>query len=198
MSRSRSLIVGIGSPHGDDLFGWRVVEMLSAEHFDDAELRAARSPVELLDWLDGVERLIVCDACRGIDRPGVVRRWSWPAAELERIQWSGTHDLGLCIVLELAEQLGRLPPNMTLWSVQAGTVDRAAATSAAVDAAVDVVVRGIRRQLQSNELNRCMRCHWSASCRGRSPRSATRTTLAAQWKSASKSARSPACGVAGD
>jgi hydrogenase maturation protease len=63
-----TLIVGIGSPHGDDQIGWRIAEALMAEHRVGWIIRTARSPTDLLAWLDDkVERLVICDACDGFE-----------------------------------------------------------------------------------------------------------------------------------
>ena len=92
----RTLVAGIGSPHGDDQAGWLVADRLTRElHRDDVAVRKATSPTELLNWLDGTERLIVCDACCGLGNAGDVRRWPWPHDELFNAAWSGTHDLPL-------------------------------------------------------------------------------------------------------
>lgn len=150
MTRSSTLIVGIGSPHGDDQAGWQVAQSLMDADIGigHVELCAARSPVELLDRLEGVDQLILCDACRGNDPVGRVRRWQWPAPQLQRVEWSGTHDLGLCTVLELAEQLGQLPHEVILWSIQADHVDPESPISAEVEAAARVVAARIQQHLR--------------------------------------------------
>lgn len=148
MRGSRTLIVGIGSPHGDDQAGWRVVQSLLTETIDDVEVWAARSPAELLDRLNGIDQLILCDACRGQASVGRVRQWEWPAPQLQRVEWSGTHDLGLCNVLELAGELGQLPRHVILWSIQAGPTDPDSPVSAEVEAAVGIVAARIRQHLR--------------------------------------------------
>ncbi|MGI9427921.1 MAG: hypothetical protein ACR2NM_04645, partial [Bythopirellula sp.] len=103
MSIARTLIVGIGSPHGDDQAGWLVAERLATDlDHDNIAVRKATSPVQLLDWLDSIDRLVVCDACRGLGDVGELRRWLWPSPELADGSWSGTHDFSLIAVLQLA------------------------------------------------------------------------------------------------
>jgi Ni,Fe-hydrogenase maturation factor len=41
----------------------------------------------------------------------------WPAAEIERAAFRGTHDFSLAAVLALAERLGRLPARARIWGV---------------------------------------------------------------------------------
>ena len=132
-----TLLVGIGSSHGDDQFGWQVARAVAQRQLDGLEVRLANSPSELLDWLEEADHLILCDACHGLDQPpGAVQQWTWPAAELQHVRWSGTHDLGLSAVLELGQQLDRLPPQVTIWGVQAADTAAGQPMTAEVQAAV--------------------------------------------------------------
>ena len=66
MSRSqRILIAGLGSAHGDDQAGWLVAENLASQcqEYPDITVRRASIPLDLLDWLEGVDVLYICDAC---------------------------------------------------------------------------------------------------------------------------------------
>jgi hydrogenase maturation protease len=140
MNLPRTLLVGIGSPHGDDQLGWLVVDRVAAcvKH-DHLEIRRAASPTDLLDWLQDVERLVICDACRGLGRVGEVRRWNWPTSELPALAWSGTHDLSLPAVLMLAQRLGRLPEQVVVWAIEAAASSATETPSAAQSAAVPAV-----------------------------------------------------------
>lgn len=159
MSSPRTLIVGIGSPHGDDQAGWQVAERLVGT-FDQAEVdvRQIASPAKLLDWLEGVERLVICDACRGLGQVGQVRRWKWPAAELQEVAWSGTHDVSLPAVLRLADRLERLPAEVAIWAVEGAPRKVMGTISVQVAAALPQLSEGI-----TNELNRGPSCTNSRS-----------------------------------
>lgn len=133
MKHRRILIVGIGSSHGDDQFGWRVVEQLAVKIAEDCDsprcevTRLAKSPVDMLDWLDGLdsadrfERLIVVDACRGSGAVGGICRWMWPTEELPVMLRGGSHDFSITKVLKLAATLGKLPGEVIIWSVEAAS-----------------------------------------------------------------------------
>jgi len=137
----RNLIVGLGSAHGDDQLGWRVAERLALElAASEIDVRIARSPGELLDWLDGVERLIVCDACENQGSPGTVHCWHWPATELRLARASGSHDLGLASALALADELGILPGDVKLVAVEGKQHLPSAEMTPEVAAAVERVV----------------------------------------------------------
>jgi hydrogenase maturation protease len=145
---TRTLIVGLGSPHGDDQLGWRVAERLALDlAASEIDVRTVRSAGELLDWVDGVERLIVCDACQSQGLPGAVRCCVWPAAELSTVRSSGSHDLELASALALADELGRLPGEVMLIAVEERQHVAGSDMSPEVAAAVPRVVELILREL---------------------------------------------------
>lgn len=138
-----TLFVGVGSPNGDDRAGWLVADALS--EIVDSEfarqrvnfmngggtstvrrtrliVRKACVPADLLDWLEGVDRLIVCDAICGCGAPGTLHYWSWPAPQIGQCRSLGSHDFGLHAVLETAGALGQLPPEVIVWGIEAGQV----------------------------------------------------------------------------
>lgn len=144
MSTDRTLIVGIGSPHGDDQIGWRVADRFaSSTEQDHIDVRRAKSPVDLLDWLEDVRRLVICDSCRGLGRVGAMRRWKWPAPEISEIALSGTHTLSLPAVLALAKTLGRLPDDVLIWAIEGATSNAGQMASARAMQAVPEVVKQI-------------------------------------------------------
>ena len=49
-------VLGVGSPHGDDVAGWLVVELLSSNEDVRAEC-VAISAGQLLDYLPGCDRV---------------------------------------------------------------------------------------------------------------------------------------------
>jgi hydrogenase maturation protease len=143
------LVVGIGSPHGEDQVGWLVAKRIASRvNSDRIDVRLARTPSKLIDWLPGVARLIVCDACRGIGRPGALRRWQWPALSEQGVTWSGTHDLSLPAVLALAASLGPLPPETIIWGVEIAEADPQSTISAAVWRAVPELSKYIVAELR--------------------------------------------------
>ena len=118
MNRSH-LVIGIGSAHGDDQFGWLVADSLSAESRPEFTVKRARAPADILSWLEGASTLTLCDGCRGTGLPGTLRRWNWPNAEIPSTTFLGTHDLGLVSVLELAQRLQAIPAQVWIWGAEA-------------------------------------------------------------------------------
>lgn len=111
-------VLGVGSSHGDDAAGWRVVEMLRQRPGLSARL-AIVEPSQLLDHLSGCRRLILVDACRAGGCPGTVVRLQWPDPRLRSQRRQSSHGLDVGDALALAETLGWLPPRVVVWSVEA-------------------------------------------------------------------------------
>lgn len=145
--RRTTWIVGLGSSHGDDRVGWIVAQRLADSLNGDAQVRAAATPVALLDWLAPQQRLIVCDACRGTGAPGSVTRWQWPTDALPTLRSSSSHHLGLPDVLELASHLDRLPLEVIIYGIEAADVGPGEDLSPAVAAALDDVVAAVGREV---------------------------------------------------
>lgn len=118
MREPRTLIVGIGSPAGCDRIGWRCVALLADRLPPGAGARSVRSPLDVLDELAGVDRLILCDACLGAGPVGSVHGWRWPDFPAGNVRFSGTHDAGLLAACELARALGMLPPEVVLVAIE--------------------------------------------------------------------------------
>jgi hydrogenase maturation protease len=151
------LFVGVGSPHGDDQAGWIIADQLRS-HVDsvsDVVVRLAGVPTDLLDWLDGVDHLHLCDACQTGVPPGTLRRWEWPITENARssdkngprpigsfgaLRSSGSHDWGLGQTLQLAERLRRLPPRVTLWGIEGRHFGPQDSLSTEIGAALSAIV----------------------------------------------------------
>lgn len=142
---ARSLLVGIGSPHGDDRVGWVIARRVAELAGDSLVVRCARTPVELLDWLEGIDTLDVCDALLSEAAAGSVYCWRWPARQIDRASFSGSHDLALPAVLAIAERLCRLPPRVRIWGVgieSGGTLESlSSGAAAAIPTVVDRIFR---------------------------------------------------------
>lgn len=150
----RSLFVGIGSPHGNDCLGWVVADELASRRTEVAksiDVRHAKIPADLLDWMEGYQRLILCDACRMGTAKGTVRRWEWPDEAISGLVTGGSHDWNLAAVLKLASHLGQLPEQIIVWGMEVGdeitridsTLD--AAVTAEVPKLVESIVREVHR-----------------------------------------------------
>ena len=135
------LIVGLGSPHGDDQAGWCVIDALLDCGISTDQARAARTPAELWDWCDRHRSLTICDAGVDCGLAGSTHCWSWPEQSLP-LSRGGTHDLALGDVLTLGQMLGMSPERVTIWTIT-GTafLPHSPPAEAVVNAATGLAVR---------------------------------------------------------
>ncbi len=145
----QTLIVGIGSPHGDDQVGWEIAKQIPMKDSDRTCIRLARTPDDLLDWMDGVEQLLICDACQGASEVGSFHHWKWPSDQLQSIRWSGTHHVSLPAVLALAQQLGRLPATVHIWGVEIRNTQPGQSVSGPVLEGAVAVAKAIGKELST-------------------------------------------------
>lgn len=133
MNPSVTLVVGIGSPHGDDQAGWRVIDLLAQSMLGHCQLARAKVPHELLDGLGDVQRMHVVDACSTADTTEGLMRFELTAdkdqadrlifvpadrREGEPALRSGmTHHIDLMSVMRLAQALRKLPRQVVLWTI---------------------------------------------------------------------------------
>jgi hydrogenase maturation protease len=135
------LFVGVGSPHGDDQIGWHVADALSkVERLTNrVTIRKAGVPLDLVDWLEGVEFLGLCDAAESSSPVGSLMRWEWDDGQygslsellptLLRFRSQSSHDFDLPNVLDLAARLHRLPPRIVVWTISAKQFEPGSAIS---------------------------------------------------------------------
>jgi len=138
-----SLIVGLGSPHGDDQLGWVVVDRLRPRLAAGITADKVHGGLELLDALGGHHAAIVIDAAAPAGRPGTIRSFAWPAPELARCALWSTHGLGLVQALQLAETLGRLPQRVRIYTIEAQDTSPGAPLSGNVARRLDAVVEAV-------------------------------------------------------
>lgn len=148
-----TLIVGIGSSHGDDQIGFLVAEQLSLLDPHVCRVRRTNAPMRLLDWIDRFTTLHLIDACRSGDQPGTLRRYQWPDPQLLQCGWSGTHDFDLPTVLRLADQLDRLPACVSVWTIEGVTFGPGARASLAIE----TWTRQAAKQIESELLGKPQR-----------------------------------------
>ena len=116
------LIIGLGSPFGDDRVGWHVATELAARlPAQRARVRCLDRPgPALLDAMAGYRDGILIDAAQTGRAPGTIlrRRPAQLAASMAAGRSVGSsHVLGLAETLALGNLLGLLPPRLTLYLI---------------------------------------------------------------------------------
>jgi len=139
---TRIMVVGVGSPHGDDRAGWDVIEQLQGLQLKDFSLRKAAVPHDLLDWIAGVDALHIIDSCTSETRPVNLQRFELQAAQADSdggskwipsrqcssgvvvsvepnltLRSAGSHRIDVMTVLDLAHCLNQLPRSVILWAI---------------------------------------------------------------------------------
>ena len=118
----RALVIGVGSPNGDDAIGLRVAERLAREELPPGVVVIARDRpgLALLDDLESAPAAVLVDGLRSADAAGVVHRIA-PAA-LARARLGSSHALCVAETLALAVALGRRLPPLRIVAVAIGSL----------------------------------------------------------------------------
>ena len=116
------ILVGLGSPFGDDQVGWRVAQALEdmLQGSADAEpvrvLCLDRPGPALLDAIAGRDEAILVDATADGSPPGTVHQVAAETVMAEP-RSSSSHGLGPGHALQLGHALGILPPRLSIYLV---------------------------------------------------------------------------------
>ena len=141
----RMMVAGLGSPNGDDQAGWRVIDLLTTQIAEVCQLRQAKVPHELIDWIGDIDELHVVDACLADDDQSNVSKYQLASddhevwlrrtvadrgtttggavgdkrdrAKLTRLRSNSSHLIDFASVMQLARQLNKLPSSVTVWTV---------------------------------------------------------------------------------
>jgi hydrogenase maturation protease len=146
------LVVGLGNAwRGDDGAGPAVAQALDD---DPRVLVHEGEPIALLDAWAGADEVILVDAVSSAAAAGTVHRLDLHTAAFPReLARSSTHAFGLAETIELARELDRLPPRLTVYGIEAEDVSAGDELSAPVRAAVEAVRLELRERLGKSATN---------------------------------------------
>jgi len=147
---SRVLILGIGSPSGDDQAGWLTIDALLASGVrndtDIALHKLDRPGVNLISLFENADWVILVDAMQSGHPVGNIRhfrRHEWSAHD----QGLSSHGIGLVEALSLAHALGSLPARLDLYGIDIGPVMPGEMPGETVQAAAQKLAHLIRLDL---------------------------------------------------
>jgi hydrogenase maturation protease len=146
-------IIGVGSPFGDDRLGWVAAESLQRSAVLNG-LEPGRIVISILDrpgamllalW-DEADHVILIDGVRSGAAPGTRHRFT--AGDMTGARLPATsHGFGIAAALELAQVLEDLPDRLWLFGIEIDACCTGFTLSAAVTAAIPVLVREIEEEM---------------------------------------------------
>ena len=146
-----TIVIGVGSSHGDDQFGWAVVDELGSMDVAGATLRKINNPVDLIPELETHKQVIVVDASIGLPRSAPFLRLSYNDAKdhklVREIPSPSTHAIGLYLMLRMAESLGKRTDHLTLWIGRGESFEKLAVMSSATAIASHDCATAIAKEL---------------------------------------------------
>jgi hydrogenase maturation protease len=130
---------------GDDAAGLAVARRLRDRLGDGFEVRELEGePVSIVEALDGADEVVLVDAVSAGGAPGTVHRIDASDEPIPAtLHAASTHTLGVGEAIELARSLGRLPPKVVLYGIEAGRLAAGDELTPAVARAVDEVVERV-------------------------------------------------------
>lgn len=152
MSVQRSTIVlGIGSPHGDDQLGWAVVDKLAACNLPGVQIRKVANPLDIVSELEAYAKVIIVDAAMGLPMFDSWMMLSWSddvdRKLIEDLPCGSTHDLGISAALQMVEKLGKRTDHVTLWIGRGRSFEPMTAMSSDVAIAANERAESLAKEL---------------------------------------------------
>lgn len=111
------LVIGVGTPHGDDAAGLLVARALREARPEGVDVSLCESPADLAGLLRPDRAVVLVDATRSGRRPGTVHRVA-PEALCVEARGCSSHGFGVAEALALARALGRLPQRLYVVGIE--------------------------------------------------------------------------------
>ncbi|MFW2571387.1 hydrogenase maturation protease [Legionella sp. 29fVS95] len=147
------LILGIGSPFGDDRLGWEVVQGLqqkkALQDYSTEQLQfmaCDRPGLNLLDWMQQAKTVFLIDAVRTGAKVG-----SLLYLENEEIKTinpiQSTHEFGLANTIEMGKILNLLPKKLVLYGIEVNELKFQFEITEPIRAAIDALITRIEKDI---------------------------------------------------
>ena len=148
----KTLILGVGNLlMSDDGVGVHVIQRLTASHVLPDEVQAVDGGtcgLDLLQYFDGVQHLIVVDAANLSQPPGSIQRMVGEQVPAFLAQKISPHEINLPELLFSAKLTGLYPKRVVVLGVQPQTIDTGVDLSPAVAGQMDELVLRIMQEIQ--------------------------------------------------
>jgi len=149
---ARILVIGVGNElRGDDAAGLHAVRCLAARGFDGVDVteRSGEGTGLLEAWRDA-DCVFVVDAAETGGESGTIYRFEAGERPLpQKLLRRTTHDFGVAEAVELARELGRLPPRLVVFGVEGESFGHGTRLSPGVDRALVELVDSITKEIRT-------------------------------------------------
>lgn len=146
------LVLGLGNTiMTDDGFGVRAVEALASRYRFPAGVQlldGGTLGLDLLPYLEGIERLLIIDALQMDAAPGAVFRLAGEEVPRAFASKLSVHQMGVQDLLAVSELMGHLPGELAVWGVQPESIEMGTELTPLVAAAIEPVVAGVLEELR--------------------------------------------------
>jgi hydrogenase maturation protease len=136
----------------DDAAGVLVVQALAEKYRFPEELTlldGGTLGLDILPYLEGVDRLLVVDAVETGDLPGTIVRMTGEDIPLALATKVSPHQMGLKDLLLVADLQGYAPQEMVLWGVQPGSIEMDIELSREVAQSLGALQERVLEELES-------------------------------------------------
>ena len=133
----RAVICVGNRSRSDDAVGPLIAEALARDHPDVPLHLSGGEPGELFDLWSGLTRVVLVDAVvTRRSEAGQVHVLQAATQPLPVVSHASSHGIGLAETIELARALSRLPPDVRVVGIEAGSLDPGAELTPAVEEAL--------------------------------------------------------------
>jgi len=154
---ARVLIIGFGNPLlTDEGVGIRAVELLQARELppDIKVMDGGTSAIDILPFLEGVERVLILDAVAGTEPPGTIYRLEVNQIKYPEGREMSLHDIDVPTVLRMCATMGKPVPYTTIFGMQPASLEEGMGLTPPVEAAlprlIDVALKEASDYLESH------------------------------------------------
>jgi len=155
MKKSKILVLGVGNLIlSDEGVGVHLVRRLQSEGLPESVelLDAGTWGLELLDFVDDVEKVIIVDCVKGGGEVGAIYRFEPDDVDVIPKQYQiSFHDLGIYDFIRLAKAIGTLPPTV-IYGIEPKVIDWGEVLSPEIEAKMDKL-----KDLVLEEINQSIR-----------------------------------------
>lgn len=134
---------------GDDGVGPAVLDLLAADEGTAFAVREPRDAMGMVACWEGASTTIVVDAAQSGAKPGTIHRIEHADGVVPKDAGRmSSHGMGLAEALALSEALGRTPPRLVVYAVEAASFEPETPLTPAVAASVPAVAAQIRAEIE--------------------------------------------------